>query len=64
MQRFFLLGMGLFFMIAALVLLMLSVRDGKDGAGAWTIAARTRFTIAAVFGIVGLGLAIWHRLAL
>lgn len=47
---------GIFFVLAAVVFAFMAVKDGKDKHGRLTIAARTRFKIALIFGTVGMAL--------
>lgn len=45
---------GIFFILVAVVLALIAVKDGKDDQGRLTIAARTRFKITFIFSVVGI----------
>ena len=47
-------AVGAFFILLALVMAGIAVKNGRAPDGHWTIAARTRFKIAAVFSVVGI----------
>jgi hypothetical protein len=49
---------GIFFILLALVMVVVAARHGRTPDGRRTIAARTRFKIAAIFCIVGILLVI------
>ena len=49
-------AVGIFFILAAGVLVLIAVKDGKNEHRHLTIAARTRFKIAMIFGVVGTAL--------
>lgn len=49
-------AVGALFILIAIVMAGIALKNGKAPDGRWTIAARTRFRIAAIFSIVGIAL--------
>ena len=47
-------AVGALFILFALVMAGIALKNGRAPDGHWTIAARTRFKIAAVFSVVGI----------